>query len=165
MPAKGKKFQAKPKQLIHGVQLKQLKWIPDERGKLMEMLRCDDPMFEKFGQVYITTCYSGVVKAWHYHQNQSDNMVVVKGMAKVVLYDQRENSATKGLVNEFFIGEDNPMLIHIPAMVLHGFKAYGSEPAYVVNTVTQPYNHQQPDEFRIDPFDNDIPYDWSLKQG
>ena len=165
MPAKGKKFQAKPEQLIHGVQLKQLRWIPDERGKLMEMLRCDDTMFEKFGQVYVTTCYPGVVKAWHYHQNQSDNMVVVKGMAKVVLYDQRENSATKGLVNEFFIGEDNPMLIHIPAMVLHGFKACGTEPAYMVNTVTQPYNHKEPDEFRIDPFDNDIPYDWSLKQG
>ncbi len=165
MPAKDKKIEAKSKQLIHGVQVKQLKWIPDERGKLMEMLRCDDTMFEKFGQVYITTCYPGVVKAWHYHQNQADNMVVVKGMAKVVLYDQRENSPTKKLVNEFFIGEANPTLIHIPAMVLHGFKAYGSEPTYVVNTVTQPYNHEEPDEFRVDPFDNDIPYDWSLKQG
>jgi len=157
MPAKDKKFEAKSKQLIQGVQVKQLKWIPDERGKLMEMLRCDDTMFEKFGQVYITTCYPGVVKAWHYHQNQADNMVVVKGMAKVALYDQREGSPTKGIINEFFICEDNPMLIHIPAMVLHGFKAYGFEPAYVVNTVTQPYNRQQPDEFRIDPFDNDIP--------
>ena len=66
MPAKGKKFEAKSKQLIQGVQVKQLSWIPDERGKLMEMLRCDDPMFEKFGQVYVTTCYPGVVKAWHF---------------------------------------------------------------------------------------------------
>jgi len=165
MAVKAKKFETKPKQLIQGVQVKQLRWIPDERGKLMEMLRCDDSMFDKFGQVYITTCYPGVVKAWHYHQNQADNMVVVKGMAKVALYDQRENSPTKKLVNEFFIGEDNPMLIHIPAMVLHGFKAYGSEPAYVVNTVTRPYDHKEPDEFRIDPFDNDIPYDWALKQG
>ena len=165
MAVKAKKYEAKSKQLIHGVQVKQLKWIPDERGKLMEMLRCDDPMFEKFGQVYVTTCYPDVVKAWHYHQNQSDNMVVVKGMAKVVLCDPRENSPTKGLVNEFFIGEDNPMLISIPRLVLHGFKAYGSEPAYIVNTVSEPYNHKEPDEFRIDPFNNDIPYDWSLKQG
>ena len=165
MQAKGKKFQAKPEQLIHGVQLKQLRWIPDERGKLMEMLRCDDTMFEKFGQVYVTTCYPGVVKAWHYHQNQSDNMVVIKGMARVALYDPREDSPTRGLVNEFFIGEDNPLLVHIPALVLHGFKAYGPEPAYLVNTVTQPYNHKEPDEFRIDPFDNDIPYVWALKQG
>lgn len=99
------------------------------------------------------------------HLKQDDNMVVIKGMAKVVLYDQRGDSPTKGLVNEFFIGEDNPTLISIPRLVLHGFKAYGSEPAYVVNTVSEPYNHEQPDEFRIDPFDNDIPYDWALKQG
>ena len=82
---------------------------------------------------------------------------MIKGMAKIALYDQRENSPTKKLVNEFFIGEDSPMIIHIPDMVLHVFKAYGSKPACVVNTVTQPYNRKEPDEFRIDPFNNDIP--------
>jgi len=76
MSAKGEKFEVKLKQLIQGVQAKQLKWIPDERGKLMEVLRCDDPMFEKFGQVYVTTCYPGVVKAWHYHRNQAANNVI-----------------------------------------------------------------------------------------
>ena len=92
-------------------------------------------------------------------------MSVIKGMARIALCDQREGSATNGLVNEFFIGEDNPVLIHIPEKVLHGFKAYGTEAAFIVNTVTQPYNHKEPDEFRIDPFENDIPYDWALKQG
>jgi dTDP-4-dehydrorhamnose 3,5-epimerase len=163
--AKGKKYEVKSKQLIAGVQVKPLKWIPDERGKLMEILRCDDAMFERFGQVYVTTCYPGVVKGWHYHKKQDDNMTVIKGMAKVVLYDGRENSPTKGIVNEFFAGEDNPMLITIPAYVAHGFKAYGAEAAYLINTVTEPYNSEAPDEYRIDPFDNDIPYDWSLKQG
>lgn len=153
------------KQLIEGVEVKQLRWITDERGKLMEMLRCDEPLFEKFGQVYVTVGYLGVVKAWHYHKKQRDNQVIVKGMAKIALYDQREDSPTKGMVNEFFIGEDNPILISIPQLVAHGFKAYGSGPAYLVNTVTEPYNHQKPDEFRIDPFDNDIPYNWGLKQG
>ena len=165
MAAKGKKYVTPSKQLIHGVQVKQLKLIPDERGKLMEMLSCDDPMFEKFGQVYLTTCHPGVIKGWHSHRKQTDNMVVVKGMAKVALYDDRENSPTRGLINEFFIGEDNPMLISIPPMVAHGFKAYGLEPAYMVNTVTQPYNYEKPDEIRLDPFDNDIPYDWGLKNG
>jgi len=131
----------------------------------MEILRCDDNTFEKFGQVYVTTCYPGVAKAWHYHQHQADNMSVIKGMARIALCDRREGSTTYGLINEFFIGEDNPVLIHIPEKVLHGFKAYGTEPAYIVNTVTQPYNHQDPDEFRVDPFENDIPYDWTLKQG
>lgn len=165
MTVEGRKYEAKSSQLIQGVQVKQLKWVPDERGKLMEMLRCDDPFYQKFGQVYVTTCYPGVVKAWHYHRKQTDNQVVVKGMAKIALYDPRQDSSTKGLVNEFFIGEDNPMIISIPPLVIHGFKGYGSEPAYLVNCVTEPYDHQDPDEFRIDPFDNDIPYDWSLKQG
>ena len=153
------------KQLIQGVEVKQLRWITDERGKLMEMLRCDEPLFEKFGQVYVTVGFPSVVKAWHYHERQRDNQVIVKGMAKVALYDQREDSPIKGMINEFFIGEDNPMLISIPKLVAHGFKAYGLGPAYLVNTVTEPYNHQKPDELRIDPFDNDIPYDWGLKQG
>ena len=100
-----------------------------------------------------------------YHKNQTDNQVIVKGMAKIVLYDPREDPPTKGLVNEFFIGEDKPMLISISPLVLHGFKAYGSQSAYLVNSVTEPYNHQNPDEFRIDPFDNDIPYNWELKHG
>ena len=165
MTPAGKKYEASSKKLIEGVAVKPLKWIPDERGKLMEILRRDDAVFEEFGQVYITTCYPGVVKGWHYHELQADNMAVVKGMAKVVLYDPRDGSATRGLVNEFFIGDDNPALVSIPAMIVHGFKACGTEPAYIVNTVTVPYNHQQPDEFRIDPFDNDIPYDWALKQG
>lgn len=165
MPVKGKKFEGKSKQLIDGVKVKQLRWIPDERGKLMEMVRCDDEFLPKFGQVYVTTCNPGVVKAWHYHKKQTDNQVIVKGMAKVVLYDSREDSPTKGLACEFFIGDDNPLLISIPPGVWHGLKAYGSEPAYLVNTVTEPYNHEEPDEFRSDPFGNDIPYDWSLKQG
>ena len=151
--------------LIAGVRFKPLKWIPDERGKLMEILRCDDTAFQRFGQVYVTTCYPGVVKGWHYHKKQDDNMTVIIGMAKIVLFDARDDSPTKGLINEFFIGEGCPGLITIPVTVAHGFKACGTETAYIVNTVTEPYCREEPDEFRIDPFDNDIPYDWSLKQG
>lgn len=165
MAVEGKKFEVKSKQLIQGVVAKQLRWICDERGKLMEMVRCDDPFFTKFGQVYVTTCHPGVIKAWHYHQKQTDHQVIIKGMAKVVLYDPRPDSSTRGIINEFFIGEDNPMVITIPTLVIHGLKAYGSEPAYLVNTVTEPYNHKEPDEFRIEPFSKDIPYDWSLKHG
>ncbi len=165
MVVSGKEFKVSSKQLIDGVQLKPLKWVCDERGKLMEMLRADDPFFTKFGQVYVTTCYPGVVKAWHYHRKQTDYFVVIKGMAKVVLYDPRENSPTKGLVNEFFLGEDNPLLITIPPLVIHGQKAYGTEPAYLINCPSEPYDHENPDEFRLDPFDKDIPYDWSLKHG
>ena len=100
--------------MIHGVITKALKVIPDERGFLMEMLRDDDPFFQKFGQVYLTVVYPEVVKGWHYHKKQTDHFVVVKGMSKVVLYDSREDSPTKGEVNEFFLGERNPTLLVIP---------------------------------------------------
>jgi dTDP-4-dehydrorhamnose 3,5-epimerase len=151
--------------MIDGVKVKKLRVIPDERGRLMEVLRRDDEIFEKFGQVYITTAYSGVVKGWHYHKVQSDNMCVVKGMMKIVLYDSRDDSSTKGEVNEFFVGIHNPILIHIPPLVFHGFKCISEEDAIVINVPTEEYNYDDPDEFRVDPFNNDIPYDWAIKEG
>jgi dTDP-4-dehydrorhamnose 3,5-epimerase len=151
--------------MIDGVKVKKLKVIPDERGRLMEILRMDDEMFEKFGQVYMTTAYAGVVKGWHYHKKQSDNMAVVKGMMKIVLYDGRKDSPTFGEVNEFFAGDHNPVLIHIPPYVFHGFKCVSAEDAMVINTPTEVYRYAEPDEFRIHPHDNDIPYDWNRKDG
>jgi len=151
--------------MIEGVKLKDLRVIPDERGRLMEILRRDDDIFKKFGQVYITTAYPGVVKAWHYHKNQIDSFAVVKGMMKIALYDGREDSPTYREVNEFFLGEHNPKLLQIPKMVYHGFKCIGGEEAIVVNIPTEVYNYKNPDEYRVDPYDNDIPYDWKLKEG
>lgn len=151
--------------MIDGVLIKKLKVIADERGRLMEILRADDEMFSVFGQVYMTTAYPGVVKGWHYHKKQSDNMAVVQGMMKIVLYDGREGSKTFGEVNEFFAGVHNPILVHIPALVFHGFKCISEEEAVVVNTPTDSYNYREPDEFRVHPHDNDIPYNWERKDG
>ena len=151
--------------MIEEVKVKKLNPIPDERGWLMEILRCDDEIFEKFGQVYITTAYPGVVKAWHYHKLQTDNFTCIKGMMKVALYDPRKNSKTYGQINEFFIGEKNPLLIKVPPMVYHGFKAIGDETAYFLNIPTLPYNHKEPDEYRLSPDTKEIPYDWILTPG
>jgi dTDP-4-dehydrorhamnose 3,5-epimerase len=151
--------------MIDGVCVKQLKVIPDERGYLMEMLRADDPFYQGFGQVYLTVVYPGVVKGWHYHKLQTDHFVCVNGTAKVVLYDRREGSATNGEVNEFFMGERNPILLVIPNGVLHGMKGTGTEPAYLINVPTECYSYDDPDEFRVDPHSNDIPYDWAQKDG
>jgi len=151
--------------MIEGVRLKKLTVRPDERGRLMEVLRSDDEMFIKFGQVYATTAYPGVVKAWHYHKVQTDNLAVVKGMMKIALYDPRDGSPTKGQVDEFFIGEHNPALVQIPSLVYHGFKCISEEEAIAINCPTEVYNYAQPDEYRVDPHDNDIPYDWARKDG
>jgi len=150
--------------MIDGVKIKQLKIHPDERGKLMEILRVDDEVFKGFGQVYMTTAYPGVVKAWHYHKLQYDNFAVVKGMMKLVLYDSREDSPTKGEINEFFVGEYNPILVQIPPMIYHGFKAIGGQEAITINVPTKEYNPKEPDEYRIPPHDNNIPYNWALEE-
>lgn len=151
--------------MIEGVQVKTLRIIPDERGRLMEILRRDDDLFEKFGQVYLTTGYPGIVKAWHYHKNQTDYFAVVAGMMKVALYDSREDSPTQGEVNEFYMGIHNPILLKIPPWVYHGFKAVGNQEALLINIPTEVYNTEHPDEFRIDPYNNDIPYSWEVKEG
>ncbi|MDP8261879.1 MAG: dTDP-4-dehydrorhamnose 3,5-epimerase family protein [Candidatus Ancaeobacter aquaticus] len=151
--------------MIDGVETKKLKVLPDERGRLMEILRNDEEMFIKFGQVYLTTAYPGAVKGWHYHKKQTDHFVVISGMMKVVLFDQREKSPTSEEVNEFFMGEHNPMLLSIPPGVVHGFKCISEKEAVVINLPTEAYDYKVPDEFRIPPDSEDIPYDWARKDG
>jgi len=151
--------------MIDGVKTKKLKVIPDERGRLMEILRSDDSLFEKFGQVYMTTTYPGVVKAWHKHLKQTDNVACIRGMIKLALYDPRENSPTFKEVNQFYIGVHNPLLVQIPANVYHGWMCVSQEEAMIVNIPTEVYNYEQPDEQRLDPHNNDIPYDWRRKDG
>ncbi|MFH1201282.1 MAG: dTDP-4-dehydrorhamnose 3,5-epimerase family protein [Candidatus Omnitrophota bacterium] len=146
--------------MIDGVKIKELKIIPDERGRLMEILRVDDPIFKKFGQVYMTTAKPGVVKAWHYHKLQIDNFTCVNGRIRLVLYDARADSPTYGEINEFTLSLNEPKLIQIPPNVYHGFKGISDIEAVVINTVTHPYNRQSPDEYRVDAFDNTIDYDW-----
>jgi dTDP-4-dehydrorhamnose 3,5-epimerase len=151
--------------MIDGVAVKRLKVIPDERGRLMEILRCDDPIFEKFGQAYLTTAYPGVVKAWHFHRIQTDYFCCVHGMMKIALYDPRKGSKTRGEVNEFFAGPHNPVVVRIPPLVYHGFKCIGEHEALVVNFPTEPYRYDRPDEYRLPAHTRKIPYDWGRKDG
>ena len=149
-------------EMIEGVVTKQLKQTTDERGWLTEVLRSDWSEFKKFGQTYITAGYPQVVKAWHMHKKQTDNMACIKGMMKLVLYDDREKSKTKGEVNEFVIGERNMILVQIPPLVWHGFKTISDDFAILMNVPTEVYNYKAPDEFRLPADTNEIPYDWKL---
>lgn len=151
--------------MIEGVKIKKLRVIPDERGRLMEILRSDDEIFIKFGQVYMTTTYPNVVKAWHKHEKQTDNIACLSGMLKLALYDARPNSPTHGEVNQFYLGIHNPLLIQIPPGVYHGWMCISYEEAIVINIPTEPYNYELPDEQRLDPHCNNIPYDWKRKDG
>lgn len=148
--------------MIEGVVVRQLNLIADERGWLMEILRTDWDVFEKFGQVYITAAYPNVVKAWHMHKKQTDHLVCITGMVKLALYDDRKKSKTRGEINEFVIGEQNQALVKVPPEVWHGFKVISQKPVIFVNTPTELYDYKKPDEHRLPPDTNRIPYDWKL---
>ena len=148
--------------MIKGVVVKKLKSIVDERGLLMEILRSDESIFDRFGQCYVTVVHPGIVKGWHYHKKQFDHFCCLQGTAKVVLYDGREDSKTHQEVNEFILSLDSPLLVKIPPYVFHGFTAVGDEDAMILNLPTELYHYNEPDEFRENPFSEKIPYDWGM---
>ena len=149
--------------MIEGVHIRPLKQIPDERGKVMHMLRCDDPWFDKFGEIYFSVVYPGVIKGWHLHKRMTLNYAVVTGRIKLVLYDDREGSPTRREVVELFTGEDNYALITIPPGIWNGVKGIGVTPAIIANCASEPHD---PEEIvRLDPLSEEIPYDWALKHG
>lgn len=146
--------------MIDGVAVKPLRKIPDERGTILHMFRADDPLFEAFGEIYFSTVYPGVIKGWHIHKKMTLNYAVVYGMIKLVLYDDREHSTTRGELMELFIGQDNYSLVKIPPLVWNGFKGIGNTPAIVANLASIPHS---PDEImRLDPLDKSIPYKWDM---
>jgi dTDP-4-dehydrorhamnose 3,5-epimerase len=148
---------------IHDVRVTPLRRIPDERGAVFHMLREDDEVFERFGEIYFSTVYPGVVKGWHIHSQMTLNYAVPVGMVKLVLYDDRPESPTRGEVQELHVGELNYALVTIPPLIWNGFKGEGVKPSLVANCATIGHD---PDEIdRRDPFDNEIPYEWSLKDG
>src|SRR3989338_3753178 len=147
--------------MIEGVLIVPLKQIPDERGKIMHVLRNDAPHFEKFGEVYCSIIYPGIIKGWHTHSEMTLNYAVPMGTIKLVLYDMRDKSKTKGEIMEIFMGEGNYVLVRIPPGVASAAKGLGVAPSMIVNCSTIPHN--QNEIGRMDPFKNDIPYDWSKK--
>ena len=149
--------------MIDGVIVTPLRRIPDERGCIMHMLRADAPHFKQFGEIYFSAVNPGAIKAWHIHKEMSLNYATVVGTIKLVLYDDRPGSPTRGELMELFIGEQNYSLVTVPPMVWNGFKGCGVAPAIVANCATHPHH---PDEImREDPFTTKIPYDWRLRHG
>jgi dTDP-4-dehydrorhamnose 3,5-epimerase len=149
--------------MIEGVAITPLRRIPDERGCIMHMLRADAPHFQGFGEIYFSGVYPGAIKAWHIHKQMTLNYAVVSGTIKLVLFDARPASPTKGELMELFVGDQNYCLVTVPPMVWNGFKGCGTTMALVANCATHPHH---PDEIeRDDPFTPRIPYDWRLRHG
>jgi len=149
-----------PGETIEGVQVVPLRRIPDERGTIYHMLRRDDPHFVEFGEIYFTSIYRDVVKGWHRHARMTLNYACVSGRVKLVVYDDRPGSATRGALLERFLGPDDYALAVIPPGLWTGLKGM-SDTAIVANCATAP--HDPDDTERLDPFDNTIPYDWGVR--
>lgn len=149
--------------MIEGVLVVPLKRIPDERGTVMHMLKCSDPHFQRFGEIYFSTVFPGVIKGWHLHQEMALNYACVYGRIKLVLYDDREGSSTRNNIMEIFLGPDNYSLVQIPPNIWNGFKGMGPDLAIVANCATRP--HDPTYTVRRDPFTDRIPYDWGVRHG
>jgi dTDP-4-dehydrorhamnose 3,5-epimerase len=148
---------------IHDVRVTPLRRIPDERGAIFHMLRSDAPGFQGFGEIYFSMVYPGAVKGWHIHRRMTLNYAVPVGMVKLVCYDDRPDSPSRGVIQELHVGELQYVLVTIPPDVWNGFKGVGTTPALVANCATEPHD---PDEIeRLDPIGGRIPYDWELRHG
>jgi dTDP-4-dehydrorhamnose 3,5-epimerase len=148
---------------IDGVVARPLRQICDERGKVMHMLRADDPHFERFGEIYFSVVFPGAIKAWHLHTEMTLNYAVPSGRIKLVVFDDRDDSPTRGELQEVFTGEDAYALVTVPSGLWNGFTGVGPAPAIVANCATVPHD---PDEIvRLDPFSPKIPYRWDLPHG
>lgn len=148
--------------MINGVTITPLRQIVDERGKVMHMLREDSPVFQRFGEIYFSFTYPGIVKAWRRHKEVTLNYAVICGEIKFVLFDDRVDSPTRGEVQEFFISPDNYQLVTVPPLVWNGFKSVGTETAIVANCATLAHD---PDETERRPvLDSGIPYDWDVSR-
>lgn len=148
---------------IQGVEVQKLSVIPDERGAIYHMLRSDNPLFEKFGEIYFSKAYPGVVKGWHLHKEMILMYSAIVGMAKLVLYDDREGSPTKGNTMEITIGDENRLLVKVPPLVWNGFKCISTTPVIIANCAS--LKHDEDEIVRLDPFSPTIPYKWDLVHG
>ena len=148
--------------MIEGVSVVPLRRIPDERGTIYHMLKRTDPHFKGFGEIHFSTIYQGVVKGWHLHHNMTLQYACIFGRVKLVIYDERESSSTKGELMELFLGPDNYSLVVIPPGLWNGFKGMARDYSIVADCIDIP--HEEADSERMDPFENHIPYDWATKQ-
>ncbi|MCF8057803.1 MAG: dTDP-4-dehydrorhamnose 3,5-epimerase family protein [Bacteriovoracaceae bacterium] len=145
-------------EMINGVKIKPLRKIPDERGMVMHMLRSDSDTFAGFGEAYFSVVNSGVIKGWKYHKEVVQNMVAPVGMIKMVLFDSREKSDTRGSIQEVEFGLEDYKLITIPARIWYSFKGISESPSIIANITSKPYSPVESITKQLG--DYSIPYFW-----
>jgi dTDP-4-dehydrorhamnose 3,5-epimerase len=152
-------------ELISGVVIEPHQVWPDDRGYFMEVLRLGRGLASTFPaestQISAALSYPGTVKAFHFHQQQTDLWSPVTGMLQVALADLRSDSPTFGARNTLYIGTLRPWQLAIPPGVAHGYKVIGTEGALLVYATNRFYDPA--DEGRIPYNDPSIAYDWETQ--
>lgn len=145
---------------IEGVAVVPLKALSDARGAVLHMLRADAPDFTRFGECYFSEVLPGAVKAWKRHRVQTQNLAVPIGRIRLVIYDDRERSRTRGRLTVLEVGRpDAYCRVRIPPGVWYGFAAVGPAAALIANCADRPHEPDESEVRRID--DPAIPYRWS----
>ena len=147
--------------MIDGVIIQELKQITDERGKVMHMLRCDSPLFEKFGEIYFSVVSPGSIKAWKRHKRMTQNFAVPIGTIKLVIYDSRDRTTSCGSIEVVEVGEEDYCLVKIPPLVWYGFQCTSSKQALVANCSDIPHAPNEAEQ--MDHLDSSIPYQWHIE--
>jgi dTDP-4-dehydrorhamnose 3,5-epimerase len=143
---------------VEGVSVRPLRILRDARGAVMHMLRADAPHFERFGEVYFSVVGPGAVKAWKRHRRVAQNLAVPVGRVRIVIYDDREGSATRGALQEIVTGPDDYALVSIAPLLWYGFQGIAQGESLIANCATHPHD---PDESEsADPASASIPFSW-----
>ena len=148
------------KSFIQGVEIIKKNQIVDDRGIILHMLRVDDKNYKKFGEIYFSTINPNKIKAWHFHKLMTLNYAVVHGSIKLVLYDDRDESKTKGTIQEIMLSNENHYLVSIPPKIWNGFCSSDNKHAILANCSDIP--HDKEEIIRL-PFDDPkFPYKWKI---
>ena len=145
--------------MIEDVIFKDLNTFNDERGFFREVIRSTDVFFNcEFGQWSHSFIFDGVIKAWHYHNKQTDFFYICSGVARIGLYDLRPESQTYKKSMDFYMGDlQQARVVKIPPNIAHGIKVIQG-PVNLLYLTSHIYNPD--DEIRIAYDDPEIDFDW-----
>jgi dTDP-4-dehydrorhamnose 3,5-epimerase len=150
---------------INGVSIREVRHVPRDHGVITEIFRSEwDPTGLPVIHIYQSRLFAGALGAWSCHKRSTDRLFVNQGHLKIVLYDDRDESETKGTVMQIIAGDARPCLIVLPPGIWHGLHNVGNSDALVINCPTEAYNYKDPDHYRL-PFDSpEIPHKWKFAE-
>ena len=153
-------------QTIDGVAVHEVRHVPRDHGVITEIFRPEwDPTGLPVVQIYQSRLFPGALGAWSCHKRATDRLFVNQGHLKLVLYDAREDSATRGHLMELHAGDVRPSLIVVPPGIWHGLQNLGNADALVLNCPTDAYDYKDPDHYRLAYNSPEIPYSWNVSAG